>query len=281
MAEQVGLSGHFELQPDRTRGQTLRLLFQGQCIAASKGRSARRNRLDKAVAERLSIPVLKLIEPVKRVALVTSENSEAPEDFQNALWGDTVDVRLIAVKLNDAQSIANGITQAARQISDVDLMVVTRGGGSPIDLMPFDSLPVIEAVHAAARVMPTLVAVGHAGDQSSADAVASYTATTPTAAGHFVSKHNQKTSRESRQVHTLNTRGKAESARPRRFRKNWLGRPLRILMLMAWSLLCLLTAFQLHQWLATADFSSIKCQTLCQYPPSSETAPPPKRPTHP
>jgi exodeoxyribonuclease VII large subunit len=73
---------------------------------------------------------------------------------------------------------------AALDASGVDLIVVTRGGGSLEDLWAFNELPVLEAIRAAS--VPVVSAVGHETDTTLADFVADHRAHTPTDAAQLV-----------------------------------------------------------------------------------------------
>lgn len=146
---------------------------------------ARQILLDRLAAEglldangRIALPSAPL-----RVGLVTSDGSAAHADFihELAVSGYRFDVVLIDSRvqgLDAVPSLVDGIERAAR--SEVDVIVVVRGGGAKTDLVAFDHERVARAIAACDR--PVIVGVGHEVDRSVADEVAHTSAKTPTAA---------------------------------------------------------------------------------------------------
>jgi exodeoxyribonuclease VII large subunit len=125
----------------------------------------------------------------RRIGVVTSPTGAAIRDFlEIALrrW-PTLDVTIIPAKVQGAgaaQSIAGGIKAANRIKPSLDLVVVTRGGGSMEDLWCFNEEPVVRAI--AASRLPTVSAVGHEIDVTLADFAADFRALTPSEAAERI-----------------------------------------------------------------------------------------------
>lgn len=124
----------------------------------------------------------------RRVALVTSPSGAARDDFLRNAWARFPDLDVVVVGTQvqgdgAPRSIARAI-RVACALPDVEVVVVTRGGGSLDDLMAFNSDPVCRAV--AACPVPVVSAVGHERDRSLCDEVADVAVSTPTAAAAAV-----------------------------------------------------------------------------------------------
>ena len=118
----------------------------------------------------------------KRVAVITSVSGAALRDFGRVVSDRWPLVELIVIdSLVQGDTAAEKLTQAVRsaqEIKDLDLIVLTRGGGSREDLWPFNDESLAYAI-AASRV-PVVSAVGHEIDTSVSDLVADFRAATPT-----------------------------------------------------------------------------------------------------
>lgn len=135
-------------------------------------------------AEGLFNPALKRTPPRLPVAvgLVTAPNSAAERDVvENARR------RWPAVRIETAYASMQGPRCAGEVIdalhrldhrSEVEVIVVARGGGSVEDLLPFSDESLIRAVHALRT--PVISAIGHDQDQPLLDLVADVRASTPT-----------------------------------------------------------------------------------------------------
>lgn len=118
----------------------------------------------------------------KRVAVITSVSGAALRDFWRVVSDRWPLVELIVIdSLVQGDTAAEKLTLAVRsaqEIKDLDLIVLTRGGGSREDLWPFNDESLAYAI-AASRV-PVVSAVGHEIDTSVSDLVADFRAATPT-----------------------------------------------------------------------------------------------------
>jgi exodeoxyribonuclease VII large subunit len=144
----------------------------------------------KLAAEGLFAPERKRQLPLlpQRVGLLTGNEAAAKRDFITA-----VQARFPAANLVVAQTYVQGpqapsaIAAALGALADepgVDVVVLSRGGGSFEDLLPFSDERVVRAV--AACSVPVVSAVGHEQDTPLCDHAADVRASTPTAAARLV-----------------------------------------------------------------------------------------------
>jgi len=127
---------------------------------------------------------------VLRVGLVASPGTEGYRDFlgqlQGSGFGFEVQTARVTVQGADAPAaVARAVTKLG--LSDCDLIVVVRGGGSRADLAPFDSELVARAI--ATSPKPIWTGIGHTGDESVADIVANRACITPTECGQELVRH--------------------------------------------------------------------------------------------
>ena len=124
----------------------------------------------------------------RKVGVVTSAKSAALRDFLAVLKRrhNTVDVLIYPAEVQgDGASlqIMEGIDFLSTR-TDVDVIVVTRGGGSMEDLWPFNEERVARAIVRSRK--PVISAVGHEIDFTITDFVADLRAATPSAAAEIV-----------------------------------------------------------------------------------------------
>lgn len=122
----------------------------------------------------------------RRIAVVSAEGAKGVEDFFTTIAREAPFVEVVPVPTrvqgDGAEiDIAEAIDKASKL--DVDVIVLTRGGGSYEDLFPFNREPVVRAIVRAAH--PVLSAVGHTGDVHVSDLVADHTCETPSNAAHY------------------------------------------------------------------------------------------------
>lgn len=144
----------------------------------------------KLAAEGLFDPARKRPLPFlpRRIGVVTSPTGAAIRDFLRVLHrrfpGIAVLVAPARVQGDGAAAeIARGLERLSAR-DDLDLVVVTRGGGSIEDLWAFNEEQVARAIAACRH--PVVSAVGHEVDFTIADFVADLRAPTPTGAAELV-----------------------------------------------------------------------------------------------
>lgn len=124
----------------------------------------------------------------RRVGLVCGRNSAAMQDvLVNARerW-PSVDFEIREVPVQGAQAVAavTGAVIELDAIADVDVIIITRGGGSVEDLLPFSNETLVRAVSGCST--PVVSAIGHEQDAPLLDFVADLRASTPTDAAKRV-----------------------------------------------------------------------------------------------
>lgn len=128
----------------------------------------------------------------RRIGIVTSPNGAAIRDILNVLqrrapWLSILINPARVQGVGAAQEIAVAIRELAtpnESFAPVDLIVVTRGGGSMEDLWPFNEEIVARTI--AAIEVPIVSAVGHEIDFTICDFVADLRAPTPSAAAELI-----------------------------------------------------------------------------------------------
>ncbi|MEZ5185342.1 MAG: exodeoxyribonuclease VII large subunit [Candidatus Nanopelagicales bacterium] len=118
----------------------------------------------------------------RRVGVVTGRDSDALKDVRRIATsrfpGVRLEVRETAVQ---GRSAVPQITEALLELEahpEVDVIIVTRGGGSLEDLLPFSDEGLVRTV--AAMSTPLISAIGHEADRPILDDVADARAATPT-----------------------------------------------------------------------------------------------------
>jgi exodeoxyribonuclease VII large subunit len=124
----------------------------------------------------------------RRVGIVTGNDAAAKRDVVTTIRSrfPAADI-LVAETLVQGPRAALGIVDALRALSaeaGIDVIVLTRGGGSFEDLLPFSDERLVRAV--ATCPVPIVSAVGHEQDTPLCDLAADARASTPTMAGKLV-----------------------------------------------------------------------------------------------
>ncbi len=124
----------------------------------------------------------------RKIGLVTSPRGKAVHDVIRTLCRryPVAELVIAGVQVEGEGSVA-AIVRGLQTVADhpgVDVVILGRGGGSYEDLMPFNAEEIARAI--AACPVPVVTGIGHEPDDSIADMVADYRASTPTAAAESV-----------------------------------------------------------------------------------------------
>ena len=116
------------------------------------------------------------------IGLITAENSDAEKDVrQNILlrWPEAV-IKMANVSVQGEECAPSVIAALKKMDADpeVEVVIITRGGGGFLDLVGFSDEALVRAV--AACETPVISAIGHENDRPIIDDVADLRASTPT-----------------------------------------------------------------------------------------------------
>jgi exodeoxyribonuclease VII large subunit len=120
-----------------------------------------------------------------RVGILTASTGAVIHDMMRVIRAKNpfVDIVLYPVPVQGegaSDAIAKGIQSLADERLALDALIVARGGGSFEDLFCFSEAPVVRAI--ADCPIPVVTGIGHEPDFGLADAVADFSAATPTMA---------------------------------------------------------------------------------------------------
>jgi exodeoxyribonuclease VII large subunit len=156
----------------------VRIAGEGDLLAQIE---ARRRKL---AAEGLLEPQKRLRRPVppRAIGVVTGEGGKARDDVLAGLHRQGWAGRLVwgFAPVQDrraAPSVARALRELAA-VGEVDVIVVARGGGSPVDLMAFSDELLCRTV--AHLPVPVVCSIGHHTDRTVLDDVAAVSCSTPT-----------------------------------------------------------------------------------------------------
>jgi exodeoxyribonuclease VII large subunit len=136
-----------------------------------------------SIDRKVPLPILP-----RKVGLICGRNTDAEKDVvENARrrW-PAVEFEIREVTVQGAAAVVE-VSAALRELeadSEVDVIIITRGGGSFEDLLPFSDESLIRL--AASCETPIVSAIGHEKDSPLLDLVADYRASTPTDAAKRV-----------------------------------------------------------------------------------------------
>lgn len=133
----------------------------------------------------------------QKVGVITSPTGAAIRDIlsviQRRFRGVSVLIAPATVQGDKAASTLVGALKILNQQSDVDVIIIGRGGGSIEDLWPFNEEEVARAIFSSQT--PVVSAVGHETDYTIADFVADVRAPTPSAAGELAVSNQEEVNR--------------------------------------------------------------------------------------
>ncbi len=126
----------------------------------------------------------------KRIAVITAKEGAALQDFLNVMKRRTIwhDILVIPsmVQGEQAPKYLMQALASAQKIAGIELIVLTRGGGSVEDLWAFNNENLVRKMFECP--IPIISAVGHQVDYTLSDYVADLRCETPTAAAEIISQ---------------------------------------------------------------------------------------------
>ncbi|MEW6188385.1 MAG: exodeoxyribonuclease VII large subunit [Thermodesulfobacteriota bacterium] len=125
----------------------------------------------------------------RKVAVVTSPSGAAIRDFLRILYRRFTNIQVLVFPVlvqgeSASFEIEKALDRINRDFQEIEVIVLTRGGGSVEDLWPFNEERVARAI-AVSRI-PVISAVGHEVDFTISDFVADLRASTPSAAAELL-----------------------------------------------------------------------------------------------
>ena len=155
----------------------------------------------------------------RRIGLICGRNSAAEKDVvenSRRRWPAVeFEIREVTVQGSSAVSEVSSALKELDLIEDVDVIIITRGGGSFEDLLPFSDEGLIRLV--AQCKTPIVSAIGHEQDTPLIDLVADFRASTPTDAAKrvvpdIIEEQNAIGEKSSRLLRAINSLFERESA---------------------------------------------------------------------
>ncbi len=128
------------------------------------------------------------------IGVITSQTGAAIKDFISVINRRFANIEILIYPVHvqgekAAPEIVEAIEQMNEQFPCLDVLIITRGGGSIEDLWAFNEEAVARAIYNSR--IPVISAVGHEVDFTISDFVADMRAPTPSAAAELVVKNKQ------------------------------------------------------------------------------------------
>lgn len=131
---------------------------------------------------------LQFLPSIRRMGLIASKTSAAYGDFMEIVNRDypLLSIRFIDVHVqgDDTKIDIPLAIKKLNDFEDLDLIVITRGGGSDEELFVFNDEAICSAVHASG--VPILSAIGHQRDHNLMDRTAHMSVGTPSMAANLI-----------------------------------------------------------------------------------------------
>ncbi|MFZ7112067.1 MAG: exodeoxyribonuclease VII large subunit [Desulfatiglandales bacterium] len=149
----------------------------------------------KLAAQGLFAPEIKKPLPFlpRKVAVITSPTGAAIRDFLHVIHRRFANIEIIVIPVkvqgNEAAGEMIDALDLVNRELDVDVIVLTRGGGSLEDLWAFNEEGLARAIRASR--IPVVSAVGHEIDITISDLAADYRAPTPSAAAEILVREKE------------------------------------------------------------------------------------------
>lgn len=122
------------------------------------------------------------------IGLITSKGSAAYQDFTTIIMRSGFSFRITLFDAHmQGESTVKEVIRGIRSLeasTDMDAIVITRGGGAKTDLFVFDDINICRAIASCSR--PVITGIGHEIDLSVADMVAHSSFVTPTDTARFL-----------------------------------------------------------------------------------------------
>jgi len=124
---------------------------------------------------------------IQKIGLITSESGAAIRDFRKNLGEYGFKIRFIDARVEGdyaEQSIISAIEWLNKNLPELDVLVLIRGGGGLEELKAFNSEGVADAI--VLSRLPIVTGIGHERDETMADYSADRSFSTPTAVAVFM-----------------------------------------------------------------------------------------------